>query len=127
MKRFGALMAAVGLASAAAGCYEPAYIPPKPTPAEIVQKNATAEIAKDLGGKKDLKENLGKFLEKLGEATTTDQLRAAWAEVYPDHGRVIRRAIAKSIEDFYWPVAPVTDGSVYVEGFRAAAQQLAGS
>lgn len=124
MNRCLALMIAGGFAAAASGCYEPAYIPPKPTPAAIVRDNAAFEIAREFAGKPELKANLSKFLEKLGEATTSVELRAAWESVYPDHGRVVRRAISKSLADFYWPVAPVTDGRVFVEGFRAAAEQL---
>jgi len=112
MNRCLALMIAGGFAAAASGCYEVAVIPPKPTP------------AREFAGKPELKANLAKFLEKLGEATTSVELRAAWESVYPDHGRVVHRAISKSINDFYWPVAPVTDGRVFVEGFRAAAEEL---
>jgi hypothetical protein len=119
------ILAAAGIAAVAlAGCYDVAQIPPKPTPAEIVRDNAKVEIKREFAGKTDLKDNLGKFLEHLGEAKTTQELYDAWAKVYPDHPRVIRRAISKSLNDFYWPVAPVTDGAVYVEGFREAAVEL---
>jgi hypothetical protein len=119
------ILAAAGIAAVAfAGCYDVVQIPPKPTPAEIVRDNAKVEIKREFVGKTDLKDNLGKFLEHLGEAKTTKELYDAWAKVYPDHPRVIHRAISKSLNDFYWPVAPVTDGAVYVEGFREAAAEL---
>lgn len=124
MKRSLALLVAGGMASALTACYGPTYIPEKPTPAAIVRDNAAAEIAKAFAGRDELKAKLATFLEKLGEATTTVELRAAWKEVYPDHERVVHRAISKSIHDFYWPVAPVTDGRIFVEGFRAGAEQV---
>ena len=127
MSRLFALAAVAGIAPLVGGCYDHAYVPPQPTPAEIVRTNATAEISKALSATPDFKEKLKEFLVKLGEASTTDELRARWAEVYPDHERVIRRAISKSIHDFYWPVLPVNDGRVYVEGFRAAAAGLSES
>ncbi|HKS16584.1 MAG TPA: hypothetical protein VJU16_04675 [Planctomycetota bacterium] len=118
------LLALAAVAALASGCYEPAYVPAKPTPAAIVRDNAAAEMTRAFAEKPALKDNLKTFLDKLGDATTTAELRAAWAEAYPDHERVLRRAISKSIHDFYWPVLPVTDGRVYVEGFRAAAEEL---
>lgn len=117
------VLVAGGLAAVLSGCYGPAYIPPKPSPEEIVRSNAAFEIQREFGKNADLKEKLGQFLEKLGDAETTLQLRAAWAEVYPYHGRVISNTISKSLRDFYWPVADVP-GHVYVEGFREAAEDL---
>lgn len=124
MSRPLVLAAAAIVAFALPGCVETLQIPPKPTPAEIVRENAKAEITREFAGKTDLKDNLGKFLEHLGEATTTKELYDAWAKVYPDHPRVIHRTISKSLNDYYWPVAPVYDGRVYVEGFRAAVEHL---
>jgi hypothetical protein len=124
MKRFLILAIAGVFVAAHSGCYEPAYIPPKPTPAEIVRDNAAEVIGKTFAGKADLKANLAKFLEKLGEATTTAELHAAWEEVYPGYPNVVYKTISKSLIDFYWPVAPVTDGRVFVEGFRAGAEQI---
>ncbi len=124
MYRRLALVAVGAIASTVTGCYEPAYIPPKPTPEEIVRDNAAAEIAREFAKKPELKANLGKFLEKLGDAETTAALRAAWLEIYPDYPRVLNRTISKSLNDFYWPVLPVTDGRVFVEGFRAGAEQV---
>jgi hypothetical protein len=123
MSRCLVLVAVGGLAAVFSGCYEPVYIPPKPTPEKIVRQNAAFEIQREFGKKADLKAKLGEFLEKLGDAETTLQLRAAWAEVYPDHVRVINNTISKSLRDFYWPVGEV-DGRVYVEGFREAAEDL---
>ena len=127
MRRLMTVAVFGGLTAVLAGCYDVPVIPPKPTPAEIVAANATTEISREFAGKTDLKQNLGKFLEKLGEAKTTNELYAAWATVYPDHPRVINRTIDKSMRDFYWPVAPVTAGRVYVEGVRKAAEDLSSS
>ena len=124
MRRYLALAVVVGTAVALQGCLTTMQIPPKPTPMEIVQMNATAEMRREFKVKPALKQELPKFLEKLGEATTTAELREAWAAVYPDYDRVVNRAISKSLHDFYWPIMPVEDGRVYVEGFRAAAEQL---
>src|SRR5262245_1566227 len=124
MSRLLALAAVAGIAPLLGGCYDHANVPPQPTPAEIVRTYATTEISKELAATPDFKEKLKEFLGKLGAASTTDELRARWAEVYPDHERVIHRTISKSMRDFYWPVLPVNDGRVYVEGFRAAAEGL---
>jgi|SRR5688572_2820615 len=127
MRRLLNVAVVAGLSAVLSGCYDVPVIPPKPTPSEIVAANATTEISREFAGKTDLKQNLAKFLEKLGDAKTTNELYTAWAEIYPDHPRVINRTIDKSMRDFYWPVAPVTDGRVYVDGFRKAAEDLSSS
>lgn len=126
MNRLLALAVVGGIAVAAPGCMDTLQIPPKPTPVEIVQMKATEEMKREFAIKPALKQDLSKFLEKLGAAETTEELREAWATVYPGYPRVINRAISKSINDFYWPVMPVDDPRVFVEGFRAAAQELVG-
>ena len=123
MNRILALAVVATVASFGAGCVDTLQIPPKPTPAEIVRDNAVAEIHRAFG-KTDVKEGLTKFLEKLGDSTTSVQVREAWIEAFPSHERVYYRTISKSLADFYWPVMPVKDGRIYVEGFRAAATQL---
>ena len=127
MSRRLLLAAAVAFGSVLPGCYDVPMIPPKPSPVEIVQRNATAEINREFTGtKNDLRKDLGKFLEKLGNAETSQQLYDAWLAIYPDYPRVVRRAINKSLDDFYWPVMGA-DGWVYVEGFRQAALELSQS
>jgi hypothetical protein len=124
MSRVLALAVVGGLAAVASGCYEPAYIPKKPRPEKIVRHNAIEEMNRAFTRKPELRKDLPKFLEKLGDADTTHELREAWLTVYPGYPFVLDRAISKSINDFYWPVAPVRDGRVYVEGFRRAAEDL---
>ena len=127
MTRRAVLAALLGFAAVLPGCYDVPIIPPRPSPVEIVQRNAAAEITREFAGPKaDLMKELPKFLEKLGDAVTSQQLYAAWAEVYPDYPRVVRRTIYKSFEDYYWPVMGANSW-VYVEGFRAAAQELSQS
>lgn len=123
MRRLLGLTVMAGFAATLPGCYDVPVIPPKPEPAEIVRMNASAEMSREFARKPDLKKDLPKFLEKLGPAETSEQLREAWLSVYPGYPRVINRAIDKSLRDFHWPVAPVTDGRVFVEGFRAAAEE----
>jgi hypothetical protein len=125
MNRLLALAVIGAFAAAASGCYEPAYVPKKPTPAKIVRNNSIDEIHRAFKKKPELRKDLPKFLEKLGDADTTSELRDAWLAVYPGYPFVIDRAFAKSHHDFYWPVAPVTDARVYVEGFRRAAEEVA--
>lgn len=124
MTRSLVLAAVGGFAAVLSACYEPAYIPPKPTPAEIVRNNATEEMRREFAKKPELRKKVGEFVAKLGDAETYDQLRAAWLGVYPDHGRVLGNTISKSIRDFYWPVATVPS-EAYIAGFRAAAEAIA--
>jgi len=126
MNRLLALAVVGGFAIALPGCMTTMQIPPKPSPTEIVQMKATEEMKREFAIKPALKQDLPKFLDKLGSAETTDELREAWLSVYPGYPRVLNRAISKSLNDFYWPVMPVNDGRVFVEGFRAAAQELVG-
>lgn len=124
MSRVFALAAVGGLSAVLSGCYEPAYIPPKPDPDRIVSYYAYREINREFAKKPDLMKELGKFVEKLGDAETTDQLYAAWLEIYPDYPRVIRRTFEKCHSDFYWPVGPIYNRSIYVDGFREAARAI---
>jgi hypothetical protein len=125
MSRLLVLAVIGGLSAASSGCYEPVYVPKKPMPAKIVRNNAVHEINRAFKQKPELKRELPKFLEKLGEAESTSELREAWLAVYPGYPYVIDRTFAKSHHDFYWPVAPVTDARVYVDGFRRAAEEVA--
>jgi hypothetical protein len=125
MSRSLVLVAVGGLAAVLSACYEPAYIPPKPTPAEIVRDNARAEMAREFAKKPELKSKAREFVQKVDGAETYEQLRAAWLAVYPDHGRVLSNTIAKSTRDFYWPVAAVPS-SVYIAGMREAAESFGG-
>lgn len=124
MSRLLSLVAVGGLTAVLSGCYEPANIPPKPDPDRIVSYYAYKEINREFGLKSEQRKQLGKFLEKLSNAETTDQLYAAWTEIYPDYTRVIRRTFEKCHSDFYWPVGPIYDRSIYVNGFREAAQAI---
>jgi hypothetical protein len=127
MSRRAVLAALLGFAAVLPGCYDVPIIPPRPSPVEIVQRNASAEIVREFAGTKaELRKELPKFLEKLGDAETSQQLMTAWTEVYPDYPRVVRRTISKSVNDTNWPVMGA-ESRVYVEGFRQAAQELSPS
>ena len=125
MSRSLVLVAVGGLAAALSACYDAAYIPPKPTPEEIVRNYAAEEMRREFATKPELKQKAREFVEKLGDAETYDQLRAAWLQVYPNHGRVLNNTVAKSTRDFYWPVA-TPPSKVYIDGFRAAAESVGG-
>src|SRR5262245_12183713 len=125
MTRTLVLAAVGGLAAVLSACYDVPTIPPKPTPAEIVRNNATEEMRREFAKNPELKKKAREFINKLGDAETYDQLRAAWLGVYPDHGRVLSNTISKSIRDTDWPVATVPS-EAYISGFRAAAETFAG-
>ncbi|HEY3225917.1 MAG TPA: hypothetical protein VGK61_02840 [Planctomycetota bacterium] len=121
------VLLAGAVAAVQAGCIDVPNIPPRPMPAEIVRNHASDVFTTAFAGEADAKVKMGKFLEKLADATTTAQLRAAWKETFPEKVRVLQSAISKSIHDPDWPVCGVDDQNVYVAGVRAAVDEFVGS